>query len=235
MQKARAACATLVACGLVLGGSGNAWAAGEEVTSTVAVKKVGKIKKKKPAQARIAWNMTVAKPDGSRPANLHTGELKMPKGTYPDVAGFEACPLATIETNDVKSCPAKSIVGKSTGTILSAPVRDKPYDATGVLYYTGLKGKVPQFASYFTLTEIPSAHSITTLSASKSKLAFEMPKIPTAPGLPDATPLQVGFTFDAKGSKGLLFKQKKACAKGTTIGLNYGFYDSSAATGSASC
>ena len=91
-------------------------------------------------------------------------------------------------------------------------------------------------ATYYTLREIPSAHSITTLTAAKSgaftTLSFDQPKVPTVPGLPDATPLYVDWTFDAKGSKGLMFRIAKPCKSGTTSATKYTFYDSPSVSGS---
>jgi hypothetical protein len=231
MMRGRSAWACAGAIGLVAAGGSVALAAGETVTTKVTVKKAVKITKKKPGQAKLLWDATIAKSDGSRPANLSGGDLTLPKGTSVDVTGLEACPLSKIEANDVKSCPAKSVVGSATGTILSAPVRDKPYDATGVVYYTGGGAKKPTFAAFYTLVEIPSAHSITALSASKTKLHFDEPRIPTAPGLPDATVLHISFSFDKKGPKGMLFKQKTACKKGTPVKTSYTFFDGSTAQG----
>ena len=232
MMRGRSAWACAGAIGLMAAGGSVALAAGETVTTKVTVKKAVKITKKKPGQATVTWDVTVAKPDGSRPADLSGGDLTLPKGTSVDVAGLVACPAAKLEANDNKSCSPKSVVGSATGTILSAPIRDKPYEATGILYYTGGGAKKPTFAAYYTLTEIPSAHSITSLSASKTKLHFTEPRIPTAPGLPDATVLHISFSFDKKGPKGMVFKQKTACKKGTAVKSSYTFYDGSTAQGS---
>jgi hypothetical protein len=237
MLRTRTSRITLVACGLVALMAGLASAAGETVSTTVKVPKTTSIKKKTPGQSKVVWAMDIKKPDGSRAANLSTADLTLPKATFADAKGFQACPESKLQANDDKSCPAKSVVGSATADIYSSPVREAPYAATGVIYYTGTKGKNVQLAVFYTLTELPTIHSVSTLtvsrSASTSKVHMVQPKLPTAPGLPDATPLDVGLTFDGKGSKGLLFRQAKPCKKGTMVPAKYGFYDGSSATATA--
>jgi hypothetical protein len=217
--------------------AGMASATGEVVNTTVAVPKTTAIKKKTPGQSKIAWAMDVKKPDGSRAANLATGDLTLPKAVFADTKGFQACDASKLEANDDKSCPAKSVVGKASAHIYSSPVREEPYAATGVIYYTGSKGKTVNLSVFYTLVEIPTIHSITTITvtrgAATSKVHFNQPKLPTAPGLPDATPLDIAWTFDGKGAKGLLFRQAKPCKKGTTVPASYTFYDGSSAKATA--
>ena len=227
----------LMTCGLIAAMAAMAVAGGETVNTTVKVPKTTKIKKKTPGQSKVQWAFDIKKPDGSRAANLQTADLTLPKAVFADAKGFTACPESQLQANDDKSCPAKSAVGSATAHIYSSPVREEPYAATGVVYYTGMKGKNVGLAIFYTLTEIPTVHSVSTLTVSRSgafsKLHLEQPKLPTAPGLPDATPLDVGLTFDGKGSKGLLFRQAKPCKPGTSVPAKYGFYDGSSATATA--
>jgi len=237
MLRTRSSRISLVACGLLALVAGLASAAGETVPTTVKVPKTTAIKKKTPGQSKVVWSFDVKKPDGSRAANLKTADLTLPKAVFADAKGFQACDAAKLQANDDKSCPAKSVVGAATAHIYSSPIREEPYDVTGVIYYTGTKGKTVNLSIFYTLTEIPTVHSVTTIavtrSASTSKLHMEQPTLPTAPGLPDATPLDVGVTFDGKGSKGLLFRQAKPCKKGTMVPAKYGFYDGSSASATA--
>jgi hypothetical protein len=237
MLRTRSSRIALVTCGLVALTAGLADAAGETVTTSVSVPKTTKIKKKTPGQTKVSWVMDIKKPDGSRAANLSTADLTLPKAVFADAKGFQACPESKLQANDDKSCPAKSVVGTATADIYSSPVREEPYAATGVIYFTGMKGKSVGLAIFYTLTEIPTVHSVTPMvvsrSAATSKIHFDQPKLPTAPGLPDATPLDVHTTFDGKGSKGLLFRQAKPCKKGTTVPAKYGFYDGSSTTATA--
>jgi len=237
MLRTRSSRIALVACGLTALMAGLASAAGETVTTTVKVPKTSAIKKKTPGQSKVSWAMDIKKPDGSRAANLATGDLTLPKAVFADTKGFQSCDAAKLEANDDKSCPAKSVIGSATADIYSSPVREEPYAATGVIYYTGSKGKSVNFSVFYTLTELPTIHSVTTgtvtRSASTSKIHFDQPKLPTAPGLPDATPLDIAWTFDKKGAKGLLFRQAKPCKKGTTVPAKYGFYDGSSASATA--
>ena len=83
-MRGRTALACAGAIGLVAAGGSVALAAGETVTTKVSVKKAVKITKKKPGQAKLLWDATIAKPDGSRPANLSGGDLTLPKGTSVD-------------------------------------------------------------------------------------------------------------------------------------------------------
>lgn len=225
-----------------------ALAAGETVDTTLGLKQATKIKKKTvtkgkkkttvitPGQLAVHWRLDIKKPDGSRAANLSGGELTLPKAIFADEQGFQTCPLEKLNANDNKSCPAKSVLGKAEASIYTAPVREAPYIADGIIYFTGKKGKAPTFAIYYTLREIPSAHSVTpgkvTKSGATSKISFEQPHVPTVPGLPDATPVYIDMTFDAKGPKGLLFRIAKPCKKGTTSATRYTFYDDSSVSGS---
>lgn len=224
-----------------------ALAAGEVVETTFGLKQVVKIKTKTvtkrgkkvkvttPGQLALHWRMDIKKPDGSRAANLSGGSIKLPKAVFADEQGYQVCPIAKLEANDNKSCPAKSVVGKAEASIYTSPVREEPYIADGIVYFTGKKGRNPTLATYYTLREIPSAHSITTLTATKSgaftTLSFDQPKVPTVPGLPDATPLYIDWTFDTKGSKGLMFRIAKPCKSGTTSATKYTFYDGSSVSG----
>jgi hypothetical protein len=231
MLRTRSSRIGLVACGLVALSAGLASAAGETVTTTVKVPKTTAIKKKTPGQSKVLWAMDIKKPDGSRAANLSAADLTLPKAVFADAKGFKACDLAKLQSSDDKSCPAKSVVGSATADIYSSPIREEPYASTGVIYYTGSKGKTVSLAVFYTLTEIPTVHSVTpvtiTRGASTSKIHMDQPKLPTAPGLPDATPLDISWTFDGKGAKGLLFRQAKPCKKGTTVPAKYTFYDGS--------
>jgi hypothetical protein len=239
MLRTRKSWIALATCGLLAATATMATAANETVTTTVKVPKTAKAGKTTSGQSKVVWSFTIKNPNdaGSRAANLSSGDLTLPKATFADPSGFKACPLAKLEANDDKSCPAKSVVGKAASHIYSSPVREEPYAVTGVVYYTGMKGKSPQFATFWTLVEIPSAHSVTPLSVSRSgatsKIHFDQPKIPTAPGLPDATVLDIAWTFDGKGSKGLVFRQAKPCKKGTSVAAKYGFYDGSSTNNTA--
>jgi hypothetical protein len=239
MLRTRKSWIALVTCGLLAATAAIATAANETVTTTVKVPKTAKAKKNATGQSKVAWSFIVKNPNdaGARAANLSSGDLTLPKATFADTNGFKACPLAKLEANDDKSCPAKSVVGTGVAHIYSSPIREQPYESTGVVYFTGMKGKTPQLATFWTLTEIPSAHSVTPLSVSRSgatsKVHFDQPKIPTAPGLPDATVLDIAWTFDGKGAKGLFFRQAKPCKKGTSVAAKYGFYDGSSASSSA--
>ena len=234
MLRTRTVRIVLLTSGLLALGAGLASATGEVVNTTVKVPKTSAIKKKTPGQSKVAWAMEIKKPDGSRAANLSAGDLTLPKAVFADAKGFQACDLAKLQSSDDKSCPAKSVIGSATAHIYSSPIREEPYGSTGVIYYTGSKGKTVNFAVFYTLTEIPTVHSVTpgsiTRGAATSKVHFDQPKLPTAPGLPDATPLDISWTFDGKGAKGLLFKQAKPCKKGTTVPAKYTFYDGSSAS-----
>lgn len=237
MLRTRTIRIALVASGLLALSAGLASATGEVVNTTVKVPKTTSIKKKTPGQSKVAWAMDIKKPDGSRAANLQTADLTLPKAVFADAKGFKACDLAKLQSSDDKSCPAKSVIGSATADIYSSPIREQPYASTGVIYYTGSKGKTVNFAVFYTLTEIPTVHSVTpgsiTRGASTSKIHFDQPKLPTAPGLPDATPLDISWTFDGKGAKGLLFRQAKPCKKGTTVPAKYTFYDGSSSSATA--
>jgi len=185
MQRTRIGWLAVATTGLLAVTGVTALAAGESVNTTVKASKVTKIRPTTPGQSKFSWGFTIAKPDGSRAANLSSA----------------------------------------------------PYASTGVIYFTGMKGKTPQFTTYFTLVEIPSAHGLDAISISRSgqtsKIHMEQPHIPTAPGLPDATPLDIHFNFDAKGAKGTLFRQAKPCKPGTKVPAKYGFYDGSSTSSSA--
>ena len=226
-----------------------ALAAGEVVETKTSMKRVTKIKTKTvtkkgkkvkvttPGQVGVNWRLDIKKPDGSRAANLSGGQLALVKTVFADPKGFAVCPIEKLNANDNKSCPAKSVVGSSEASIYTSPVREEPYIADGIVYFTGMKGKTPQLATYYTLRELPSAHSVTPMTVTRkgafSKLVFEQPHVPTVPGLPDATPLYIDWKLDAKGSKGTLFKISKPCKSGTSSAAKYTFYDGSSVSGSA--
>jgi hypothetical protein len=229
----RVAGVAMLACGLVV--TTGAFGAGDSVKTTVKFSPGHpKPSKKKAAQVKLNYGMTISGPGGARPADLVTSELLLPPGMTADGAGFATCALSKIQANDVKSCPAKSIVGHAGGSINAQPIQDAPFISDGTIYATKAKaGKTPELAVFFTLREIPSAHSIGLIKFKKGKrmtLHFDMPELPTAPGLPNATVLTVSFSFDGKGSKGLMLRTTKACPAGMKVPDKLTFKDGSSAS-----
>ena len=220
-------------------------AEGEQTTSTVSFKpakpKFTKAKKGSKvvpsAQVALSWATTIKKPDGSRPANVKSLTLALPAGFVPDASGFAVCPLATIQANNDKACPKRSVVGSGDGFINIQPIAAEPYQTKGPMYFTGMKGKAATFAVYYTVVKLPSAHNIGILTLSKSgkgySLNYELPKLATAPGLPDATPVSIINVFDARGRKGKLMRTTKPCKAGS-LAERSNFYDGSFTTTPAS-
>jgi hypothetical protein len=230
MLRARLGWSALLACGLMAAGGTVAYAAGSEVETIVKVKKASKITKKKPGKASLSWEMLVSKPDGSRPDDIHTGELTLPKGVSATAKGLKVCELSALQRNDDKSCPKKSIAGSATGQIHTPEVRAQPFDATGPIYFTGMRGKVPTFAAFYTVTDIPTLHGVTqiqiTRSGKTSKVHMDQPPLPV-PGLPDSTPLEIGFNFPKATTP---FRMSKACKRGTSVKARFGFFPTSPAS-----
>src|SRR3954454_24608443 len=231
-------CVALLALAALAVAAAPAFAAGEQTTGTVGFKpakpKFAKAKKGSKvvpsAQVDLSWDTTVKKPDGSRPANVKSLTLALPAGFVPDASGFAVCPLATIQANNDKACPKGSVVGSGDGFINIAPIAPEPYQTKGPVYFTGMKGKSATFAVYYTVVKLPSAHNIGTLAISKSgkgySLKYNLPKLATAPGIPDATPIDMSFAFSAKGPKGKLMRTTKPCKAGP-LAARSDFYDGS--------
>jgi hypothetical protein len=226
-------------------GATTAFASGETTESKVTVKpgkpKFPKRKKGSKvlptAQVDLSWATTIKKPDGSRPANLKSLTLALPAGFVPDASGFAVCPLATIQANNDKACPKGSIVGEGDGYINIQPIAADAYQTKGPMYFTGMKGSSATFAVYYTVVKLPSAHNIGILTLSKSgkgySMKYELPKLATAPGLPDATPVEISFNWATKGPKGKLMRTTKACKAGT-LATRTDLYDGSFTTTPAS-
>jgi len=226
MLRARVALVVVAAFGVL---APSAYAVGEKVDTTVKLShgKVGK----QAAKAGLSWDMRISTADGSRARSIHQGELTLPKGFKAVSKGLKSCSLSTLEQNDPNSCPAKSVVGRSDATIHTPEVRQEPFDATGTIYFTGLKGKTPTFGVYYTLTEIPTLHSVTQLRITPpgkkaTKVYMDQPPVPV-PGLPDSTPLRILFVLNKK--QGVIRTNKK-CKSGTTAKARYGFFDESPAS-----
>jgi hypothetical protein len=222
-----------------------AFAAGEQTEGTVSFKpakpKFPKVKKGSKvvpsAQVDLSWATTIKKPDGSRPANLKSLTLALPAGFVPDASGFAVCPLATIQANNDKACPKGSVAGFGDGFINIQPIAQEAYQTKGPMYFTGMKGKAATFAVYYTVVKLPSAHNIAILTLSKSgkgySLKYELPKLATAPGLPDATPVSIINVFNGKGPKGKVMRTTKACKAGS-LAARTDLYDGSFTTTPAS-
>ena len=226
MLRARVAVVAVAAFGVL---APTASAVGEKVDTTVKLShgKVGK----QAAKAGLSWDMRISTADGSRARSIHQGELTLPKGFFAVAKGLKSCPLSSLEQNDPNSCPAKSVVGSSDATIHTPEVRQEPFDATGVIYFTGMKGKKPTFGVYYTLVEIPTLHSVTRLQMTApgkkaTKVNMDQPPVPV-PGLPDSTPLRILLEFNKK--QGVIRTNKK-CKSGTTTKARYGFFDQSPAS-----
>jgi hypothetical protein len=218
-----------LACGLLLAAAPAALADGEVVESKVSVKQKGAITKKRDAKATLAWSFEISKPDGSRADSLHQAQLSLPKGVYANPKGLQACSLDALNRNDPNSCPAKSKVGTGTAHISTPEVRAEPFASTSTIYYIGKQGRNPAFAAYYTLTEIPSLHSVSqmivTRSGNRSKLLMDQVPIPV-PGLPDSTPLDISVGF----AKGKPFWMSARCKRGSKSATRYGFYPTSPAS-----
>lgn len=226
MLRARVAFMALVACGAF---APAAFAVGESVDTKVKLSST-KITAQKPGKAKVSWEMNISTADGSRARSIHEGELLLPKSFYAVTSGLRSCPLAKLDANDVNSCPAKSIVGSAEATISTPEVRAEPFTSSGIIYFTGKKGKLSTFGVYYTLDEIPSLHSVSQLRISppgKKKTKLNMDQVPVpVPGLPDSTPLRILLSFN----KGNVFRANKKCKAGTTTPARYGFYDQSPAS-----
>jgi hypothetical protein len=210
----RAAGTAMVVCGLLV--PAGAAQAANVVTTTA-----------KFAGAKLSYSTKITTADGARPTNMSGASLPLPKGLEPNRTGFTTpCPIATIQANDINNCPAASKAGKGGGQINSSPVSETPLDTTGVVFFTGMKSGLPAYAIYYTVTQFPSAHSIALLSFKKISgrwnFRVSMPKLPIAPGLPDATPLIVTYDLAAKVLKG------KCKAESLTSKLT--FHDGTSAT-----
>jgi hypothetical protein len=226
MLRARAAGLAVVACGVL---APTALAAGEIVDTNVTLRH-GKIGTQA-AKAGLRWEMNISTADGSRPRSIHQGQLTLPKGFFPVAKGLKKCPLSSLEQNDPNSCPSRSIVGRSESTIHTPEVRAEPFDATGVLYFTGMKRKIPTFAVYHTLTEIPTLHSVTQFRIAppgrkRTKVYMDQPPVPV-PGLPDSTPLRIMIAFNKKAG---VIRTTKRCKAGTVVPARYGFFNQSPAS-----
>jgi hypothetical protein len=239
MRNARkAAGAALLACGLASVAVTGAFGAGDSVTATVKLSPAHPKASKKGTQLKLNAAMTIVGAGGARPANLATADLLLAPGMTADGAGFATCPLATIQANDVNNCPAKSVVGHAGGDINVQPIQDPPMPTDGTIYATKAKaGAPPELAIFYTVRPIPSAHSIATIKFVKSgkrwKMHLALPTLPTAPGLPDATPVDMFVTFDGKGSKGLMLRTTKACPAGMKLPTTVTFHDGSSVQTSA--
>ena len=234
MRNARRAAGTAMLVGgllsvMVTGALG----AGDSVQTTLKFSPSHPKASKKGTRVQLNWAMAITGAGGARPANLATADLLLPPGFTADGAGFATCPTATIEANDVKSCPATSVIGHATGHINVQPIQDPTMETTGTIYATKAKaGKPPEASIFYTVTQIPSAHAIAQIRFVKSgkrwKVRYILPDLPTAPGLPNATPVDSAITFDAKGSKGYVLRTTKAC-KGMKLPSKITFHDGSSA------
>lgn len=227
MLRARVALLVLGVCGLL---APTALAAGESVNTKVKLNH-GKLTPGKTAKAGMTWEMNIATADGSRARSIHQGNVRLPKGFYAVARGLKSCPLSRLNNNDPNSCPAGSVVGSGQSTIHTPEVRDEPFDATGVLYFTGMKGKTPTFGMYWTLVEIATLHSVTQYRITPpgkkvTKVYMDQPPVPV-PGLPDSTPLRILIKFNK--AKGVLRTNRK-CKSGSTVTARYGFFDESPAS-----
>jgi hypothetical protein len=226
MLRARVALLALVGCGVL---APAAFAVGEKVDTKVKLShaKIGS----QAAKAGLSWDMRISTADGSRPRSIHQGELTLPRGFFAVAKGLKTCPLSKLEQNDPNACPSGSVVGRSDGTISTPEVRAAPFEATGKIYFTGLTGKTPTFAVYYTLTEIPTLHSVTRLritppGGKRTKVYMDQPPVPV-PGLPDSTPLRI--YLELSKTKGVI-RTNRRCKAGTTVGARYGFFDQSPAS-----
>jgi hypothetical protein len=226
MLRARVALLALVAVGVL---APAAFAVGEKVDTAVKLTH-GKIGTQA-AKAGLSWDMHISTADGSRARSIHQGELTLPKGFFVVARGLRSCPLSTLNQNNPNACPARSVVGRSNATIVTPEVRAEPFDATGVIYFTGMKGRTPTFGVYYTLVEFPDLHSVTQIRITPpgkraTKVYMDQPPVPV-PGLPDSTPTRIMFSF---GKKQGVIRTNKRCRAGAIARARYGFFDQSPAS-----
>jgi hypothetical protein len=226
MLRARVALLALVAFAAL---APAAYAVGEKVDTAVKLTH-GRIGSQA-AKAGLSWDMHISTADGSRARSIHQGELTLPKGFFAVAKGLKSCPLSSLEQNDPNSCPAKSVVGRSDATIVTPEVRAQPFDATGTIYFTGMKGRTPTFGVYYTLVEIKTLHSVTQLRITPpgrklTKVQMDQPPVPV-PGLPDSTPTRILLVFNkAQG----VIRTNKRCTSRSMARARYGFFNESPAS-----
>jgi hypothetical protein len=226
MLRARVALLALVAFALLAPAAN---AVGERVDTAVKLSH-GKIGTQA-AKAGLSWDMHISTADGSRARSIHQGELTLPKGFFAVARGLRSCSLSTLNQNNPNSCPAKSVVGRSDATIVTPEVRAQPFDATGVIYFTGMKGKTPTFGVYYTLVEFPDLHSVTQIRITPpgrkaTKVYMDQPPVPV-PGLPDSTPTRILLVFNKKVG---VIRTNRRCKPSMIARARYGFFDQSPAS-----
>jgi hypothetical protein len=226
----------VLVCGLMAGMAVDAFAAGNQVKSTIKMTPSnpripsGAAATRTGAQVKFRWDHTISRPDGSRPDNAKSGDLPLPAGMFAKATGFRTCPMSTLEANNVTACHRNSVAGTAGGAIYISPISEEKQAVDGKIYFTGMRGRVPTFAIYYTVRNFPTAHSISPIKitkvGNKSKLHYDLPKLPTVPGVPDATPIDVSISFDARGPNGMVLRMSKRCQRQTLM-AKIGFWDGS--------
>jgi hypothetical protein len=228
-----------VAIGATTVGAGAAQAAGTKVTPTIklspAKPKINK-KTKKPVAVKFSTVVAVAKPDGSREDVMKTIDLTMPKNLVADAKGFKTCSLELLKANKPSQCPAGSLLGDSLGIVDAVPLFTTPLHADGKIYLTGKSAGTVKVAIYADSREVPTAHGVVegVIKQKKggvAKVHWDVPRIPTAPGLPDAGNLSLSFNWTARGPQGTLFRATKPCKGGWKASTRLTFTDGSSSSG----
>jgi hypothetical protein len=237
MRGGRIAVVAVVGCAAVgVVGAGVVQAAGEKVTSTIKVSpvkpKVGK--SGKPVNINFKFDVKIAKPDGSREAALKTVDITFPKGIVMNAANFKNCNVASLKANKPQDCAPSTEIGHRSGIVNGQPLFKQPLTSDFAIYKTSAGKTSFTWASYGTVKEIPTLHAVETGNAKikdgRVVVHLDVPRLPTAPGLPDGTIVGQGWSFDGKTSKGSFLQATQPCKTGWKVVQKYVFVDGSSQT-----
>ncbi|HKE79733.1 MAG TPA: hypothetical protein VKB54_10510 [Solirubrobacteraceae bacterium] len=239
MRGGRLATIALVAIVALLAAAVVAQAAGDKITSTVKLSpsnpKINK-KTKKAVEVKLTTEFKVTKPDGTREDALKAVDMTLPKGIVADAKGFSKCSYALLQANKADQCPAKSVIGNHLGVANGTPLISVVHGPAKV-YLLGVSGSTIKFGIFTTAVEVPTAHTAFqgTMKPSSSglKIHLDVPRLPTAPGLPDGTNLSMLWKWNVRGPKGTLLRAKQACKGGWKVTTRATFVDGSTATETA--
>jgi hypothetical protein len=165
----------------------------------VGISPAKKSSKSKPRPVKLTLRSFVTTDDGSKASPASRVTIKFPKGFAFNGSKFKTCSAATLNANQINSCPSGSKLGGGTAIVNATPVVTDPVTAK-ITVFNDKGDKVNIFAQ-------PAVGQPNNLVGKIKKsgggivLDVVVPPLHTIPGQPDATLIDLKTTIGGTAKK----------------------------------
>ena len=177
--------------------------------------------KGKPWSIGVGVGVTIANPDGTQPPPLRHLQIKFPRGAKTNFGAFPACnPKRLAAARAPDGCPAGSHIGKGTSKVSVLPIFPDPVTAT-IDVFNGPKKGAGRTLLFLARTTTPITTQMVfsgTIKPATGRFGYildvDVPRIPTLPGMPDASPVAFDTLVQARRGAISYIEAPTSCPRG---------------------